>query len=220
MRNTTEATLHEVHAHDLLQLDSADAFVSCAPSAPWVKTALALSRTVVVRRDVVAENMIPVGVRGSSRAERCAGVVPFRNVIRVISPESLVESYSWRTAARLDQIPALAQLELVFREWKSFGVSWGPTGSIGFELATGIPVAKQESDLDLRILAMERLSIDTACDLLVAARSGEARIDVQMETPHGAVALSEYVGQPSKILLRTKKGPVLVKDPWEVEMEQ
>lgn len=219
MRTMTESVCKEVRPHDLLLLDSEEAFVSCTPSGAWVKTALAMSRTVVVRRDVVPEGMIPVGVRGATRSERCAGVVPTHSVLQVISPEYLVASRAWRRMARHSQIPVFAYLDYVFEAWKSYGLPWGPTGSVGFELATGIPAARPESDLDLRIVARERLSREVAQSLLAAVLSEKIRIDVQIETPRGAISLVEYVRGSATMLLRTKIGPFLIKDPWSMETQ-
>jgi phosphoribosyl-dephospho-CoA transferase len=164
--------------------------------------------------------MIPVGVRGTTRSERCAGVVPRHAVVQVISPESLVASRVWRHAARLNQIPAFAYLDSLLETWKSYEITWGPTGSIGFELATGIPVARPESDLDLRIMAKERLTREMAQNLLAALPSAEMRLDVQLETPRGAISLAEYVSQSETMLLRTNQGPFLIKDPWAAEAQQ
>lgn len=219
MRTTTESAYKEVRPHDLLLLGSEEAFVSCTPSEPWVKTSLALSRTVVVRRDVVPEGMIPVGVRGATRSERCAGVVPTHAVLQLLSPESLVASRAWHRTVRHSQINAFAYLDFVFEAWKSYELPWGPTGSVGFELATGIPTARPESDLDLRIVAMERLSQEAAQGLLAAVQSEKIRVDVQIETPRGAISLVEYVREPEMMLLRTNQGPFLVKDPWTMEAQ-
>lgn len=214
MTNRTDTAFPEFSPHDLLVLDREESFVSCNPSGAWVAKALEQTRTVVVRRGVSILDFIPVGVRGPSRAQRCAGIVPRQNVIEVVTPESLVERHLWRLAPRAQEICAIRHLEAVFVAWKSFGVLWGPTGSVGFELATGFPAAKPESDLDIRIIAPKEISIELAQELLVVAESADIRIDVQMETSKGAVALAEYASRSHKMLLRTNHGPLLVVDPW------
>jgi phosphoribosyl-dephospho-CoA transferase len=40
------------------------------------------------------------------------------------------------------------------------------------------------------------------------------RVDLQLETPLGAVLLAEYVKTVDTTLLRTAVGPRLVRDPW------
>ncbi|AKT43890.1 malonate decarboxylase holo-ACP synthase [Chondromyces crocatus] len=40
------------------------------------------------------------------------------------------------------------------------------------------------------------------------------RIDVQLETPRGAIALAEYASATAEVLARTPLGPQLVTDPW------
>lgn len=210
----TDTALQHYAAHDLLLLDSADSFIAGVPFQPWVREALTLTKTVVVRRGMSSVNQIPVGVRGHSRSQRCAGFVSRENILAVSTPESIVRRKLWRTALRREQIPAIGHLEIIFEAWMELGISWGPTGSVAFELVTGMTSARLESDLDLRIIAAERLSTEFAQELLVVATSSEIRIDIQMETPNGAVALAEYASKSSTMLLKTEKGPMLVKDPW------
>ena len=92
------------------------------------------------------------------------------------------------------------------------GLRWGPTGSVGFELATGVPTATTESDLDLLVLLPD--GSPGAMTLLIALhrelRSLAARVDCQIETPCGAVALAELVSGQSDIMVRTAAGPRLV----------
>jgi len=54
-----------------------------------------------------------------------------------------------------------------------------------------------------------------ARDLLRSMSPGPCRIDVQLETPHGAVSSAEYARGDRPLLLRKSDGPVLVSDPWE-----
>ena len=42
------------------------------------------------------------------------------------------------------------------------------------------------------------------------------RVDLQLETPQGAVALREWAGEAPRVLLKTQDGPLLVSDPWQV----
>jgi phosphoribosyl-dephospho-CoA transferase len=92
------------------------------------------------------------------------------------------------------------------------GLPWGPTGSVGFELATAIPTATPQSDLDLLVRVPSGVS--ATLTLLAALhrqfRSLAARVDCQVETPSGAVALAELVDGASDVMVRTAAGPRLV----------
>jgi phosphoribosyl-dephospho-CoA transferase len=93
------------------------------------------------------------------------------------------------------------------------GLAWGPTGSAGFELATGDAVAGPASDLDLVVRAPEPWSLDRARELVEDLTRLPVRIDTQLDAPTGAVALAEYA-RGGRVLLRTPDGPKLVNDPW------
>jgi phosphoribosyl-dephospho-CoA transferase len=94
---------------------------------------------------------------------------------------------------------------------------WGPAGSVGFELATGRPTATASSDLDLVVeLARPELIADTALPLWNALAALPVRVDVLLEVPPGAIALSEYVRVRARdshrsFVLRTPTGPRLVE---------
>jgi phosphoribosyl-dephospho-CoA transferase len=95
---------------------------------------------------------------------------------------------------------------------------WGPTGSVGFELASGKPTATATSDLDLLIRMPNHLPRDEAQRIQAkldeqAARAG-IRIDAQLETPAGGVALAEYASGKARVMARHASGPRLVVDPW------
>lgn len=203
--------------HDLLVLDRMESFACASPRPPWVDFVLSGLCIVVVRRGLRKNGLIPVGLRGATRAERCAGMVARQHVMACITPESLIESTAWREHPRLTIIPAMRHLEQVYRVWSSCGFHWGPTGSVGFELAAHRPVAHGASDLDLRILCPNLVPVSEARGLLHLARSSETRVDVQLETPAGAVALAEYVRQPARMLLKTDQGPRLTSNPWLIQ---
>ena len=93
-------------------------------------------------------------------------------------------------------------------------LAYGPTGSIGFELASGLPTATSTSDLDLLIRAPERLPMPVAQELITIFSGSPCRVDAQLETPRGAISLAEYVWGQTPLLLRQNGGPVLVDDPW------
>ncbi|HEX3637144.1 MAG TPA: malonate decarboxylase holo-ACP synthase, partial [Paraburkholderia sp.] len=95
---------------------------------------------------------------------------------------------------------------------------WGPTGSAGFELATQAPTVTLSSDLDLLIRAPEKRSHANAVQLLdylqtIAQRAG-IRMDAQLETPAGGVALAEWAADKARVMVRHARGPQLIADPW------
>jgi phosphoribosyl-dephospho-CoA transferase len=192
--------------HDMLRLSGAGVLPSDAP--PWANSALHAAPWVVVRRAAPPMGRIAVGVRGTSRSERYATAVDPDDVRELVAPEDLanVPPHAGR------ELAAMSALHAVRPVLDHTGLPWGPTGSVGFELATGIPTATAESDLDL-LLRVPRGS--SAALILLAAldrelRSLAVRVDCQVETPSGAVALGELVGGQSDVMVRTAAGPRLV----------
>ena len=121
-------------------------------------------------------------------------------------------------AAGRASLPAFVVAQGLPALLRRFRMVWGPTGSVGFELATGDPVVQPTSDLDLLIRLPEWIGRDTAQALLGtlsthAAQTG-VRLDAQLETPAGAVSLAEYAGSTRRVLLRNGGEPILVDDPW------
>jgi len=110
------------------------------------------------------------------------------------------------------QLPAYHALALVRPIVDSFGLPWGPTGSVGFELASGAGVVSPDSDLDLivRTPAFDPTAIICLRDLHARIRELDARIDCLIETPSGAVALSELAGEQDELMLRAASGPRLI----------
>ena len=111
-------------------------------------------------------------------------------------------------------LPALRALELVKPMLDGLGYGWGVTGSVGYQLATGLPTVTTGSDLDLLLRVPEPLSRGAAAELLSQLDGAPSRIDMQLETPHGAVALREWAGQTARVLLKCATGARLVADPW------
>ena len=108
------------------------------------------------------------------------------------------------------ETPALAALRECRPILDGLGRPWGPTGSAGFELATGHRATTQASDLDLLIRLGTLCGFTRAADLASQLSKLPARVDCQLETGYGAVALAELATHPDKIVLRTNDGPRLV----------
>jgi phosphoribosyl-dephospho-CoA transferase len=152
--------------------------------------------------------LIAVGVRGRDRSHRYAWAVRRDDVSETVAPEDLTDVAS--RAGR--EVAALRALSLVRAPFNEAGLAWGPTGSVGFELATGVPTATPDSDLDLVIRAP---SLPTALDRLDALhrRLGRlaVRIDCQVETHSGAIALAELLSAANDVMVKTPHGPRLVR---------
>lgn len=207
-----------VGPHDLLRLRRHDVLHFDEPPPPWVLLALREVPWVVVRRAVAREDLLPVGVRGDARHLRYAGWVAPEDVERALSPHAL-RDHAVCLSAKRAALPAARALAAVERAWVGWSLPWGPGGSLGFELATGWPTVAQASDLDLVIHARHALSHDEArSQMAKLPLDCGVRIDVQLETPAGAVALSEFAAQDAGcVMLRGAQGARLVRDPWSFE---
>ncbi|TFY95826.1 malonate decarboxylase holo-ACP synthase [Pseudomonas nabeulensis] len=191
-----------VNAHDLLWGMTPAHLPADAPA--WAVDALG---AVVVRRAIVASGWVAVGLRGRSREQRLAAVMPMSAVQRRVVPEALCDVVSPRD---LPALQALDQLRPVLAP-----LSWGVTGSAGFELATSIEVLHAQSDLDLILRTPEPLARNDARDLLATLDHAACAVDMQLQTPFGAVALREWAGGSRRVLLKTASGAHLVLDPWQ-----
>lgn len=191
-----------VNAHDLLWGMTPAHLPADAPA--WAVGAL---DAVVVRRAVVAQGFVAVGVRGQLREQRFAAVMPMTAVQRRVAPEALRDVIGARdlpALQALDQVrPVLAPL------------NWGVSGSAGFELATGIEALHAMSDLDLILRTPAPLDRHDARDLLASLDKVVCAVDLQLQTPYGAVALREWAGPSRRVLLKTATGAQLVIDPWQ-----
>jgi phosphoribosyl-dephospho-CoA transferase len=121
----------------------------------------------------------------------------------------------WKATPRAGTVSALKALDEVESILAAYRLVWGPTGSVGFELASGAPTVTPESDLDIVIRAPRRLSVRSARSLCEWLARLQVHVDAQLETPDGAVSLSEYARGHVPVLQRTLYGPRLVDDPWE-----
>lgn len=200
-------------AHDLLRV----ARIARADNEPdWVRDALARAPWAVVRRAGAAEGFVAVGIRGTTRAQRFGAWLHHQDIESICSPEDLLNTAPPSDRSALPAFVALAGLRASQSELDDY--AWGPTGSAGFELATGIHTISASSDLDLLIRMPERpapAAIRALADSLFhAAERAGTRVDAQLETPAGGVALAELAAAKSHVLARASDGPRLVADPW------
>lgn len=200
-------------AHDLLELRDPAALVHDGPLPAWAGAPPGPAATVVVRRAPPRGGLLPVGLRGASRSERLAAWVAPADVVRRVRPEALAAGRAWRRPG-CRRVAPLEALDAVAAVLEVRSLSWGPVGGAGFELATGVPCLGPESDLDLLVRAPAAPGRGEARRLLEALARLPVRIDLQLETPAGAVALAEYARPGGPVVLRTAEGPRLVEDPW------
>ena len=142
--------------HDLLRLADG-AGISYEGSVPaWVPASLARAPWVVVRRARIPTALIPVGVRGSTRAERLAAFLAPTAVTARVTPEGLATVRAWRQTPATHSADALLRvLDTAEELFASQSLVWGPTGSVGFELATAIDTVGRDSDLDIVVRLRE-----------------------------------------------------------------
>ena len=200
------STVESLLPHDLLWGLPASALPVDAPA--WVFEVVGLGHPVVVRRARVAAGLVAVGVRGRSRDQRYATHMKLDEVQRRVRPEALnamTPDADW---------PALRALQQVRPLMEALGLPWGVAGSAGFELASGVPVLHAGSDLDLILRTPNFMDRQHAARLVEQLAGAVCRIDLQLQTPLGAVALREWAGPSRQVLLKTEDGARLVDNPW------
>lgn len=192
--------------HDLLWGLPTAALPIDAPA--WAFEAIGLGHPVVVRRARVGAGLVAVGVRGQSRDQRYATHMKLTDVQRRVRPEALINM-----TADADW-PALRALQQIRPVMDALGVPWGVAGGAGFELASGVAVLHAHSDLDLILRTPELFDRQHAARLVDQLASAVCRIDLQLQTPSGGVALREWVGPSRQVLLKAEDGARLVDNPW------
>jgi phosphoribosyl-dephospho-CoA transferase len=227
-----------VTPHDLLRLAPAG-WASWNDVPSWVEAALLRAPFVVVRRAGAktgftagvangavegtvdeplfgGDHCVPVGVRGSTRCERFGTWLDTRHILEIVKPEDL------RAIEPSSALPAFALLRQIASICNDTGFVWGPTGSVGFELASRVATVTESSDLDLLMRVPKRIEQNAAAAIFerLVRTASSTRIDVQIETAAGVFSLAEYARPHWRVLLRGSDGPKFVTDPWCVEREQ
>jgi phosphoribosyl-dephospho-CoA transferase len=202
--------------HDLLRLRNVDELHWEEARPDWSSAALHRAPWVVVRRTRARSALLPVGIRGDVRHQRAAAWLPIHAVEQILTPQILARQRAWHGRPRTKLLPALLVLDAAaaILEEQGYGDLWGPGGSVGFELASGVPSVSAQSDLDLVLDAPVPIEVHDAAALFTALGRLSARVDLLLETPLGAVALNEYASGKRAVLLRTPSGARLVADPW------
>jgi phosphoribosyl-dephospho-CoA transferase len=179
----------------------------------WVEVVDGCAWAVVRRQRPTVEGRIAAGVRGARRGDRHAFEVDARDMVRSVTPESLALR-KLNQARNPEMARTLERLQVSAHRW--FGSrAWGPAGSVGYELASGLSAVRATSDLDLIVRVDEYLDRTEGRAMLDALATLPSRVDCLMETGRGAVALAEWsAASSSDVLLRTADGPLLTADPW------
>ncbi|MFC7686440.1 malonate decarboxylase holo-ACP synthase [Ureibacillus sp. GCM10028918] len=195
----------EIKVHDIVRFATIHHIETSMNLPDWVNDAPAAKNFGVVRRLPITNKIVPIGLRGDSREKRFGAFIHENNITQVISPISLVN--------RMDMFngriytPALIRIKDEFEKYK---LAWGPTGSVGFEIATSILVTTPTSDIDICLYLVQ---IDT--ELLEKVGNFieglDRRIDVQVEIPTlGAFLLNDFIKYAKTgFIVRTKFGPHL-----------
>jgi len=198
-------------AHDLLWITDRSALQSDAPLPDWVASAWRTALPLVVRRDKREDDAIAVGIRGVNRLQRAAAWVAPTCIKHLITPESLVVDVNTLLRSPfVSQQPVQALIALCEQRLPWI---WGVTGSCAYALATDIPVMHADSDLDLLIRCSQYVDRAEFADFYSLLQKLPCRADVQINTPVGGFALSEWL-RSEQVMLKTDAGPLLVEDPW------
>ena len=203
-----------LHVHDLILLRTELAVVSTQgdPACPYLNPTQ--RPWVVVRRGRISDGLIPVGVRGSQRHERCSGFTRLSEVLETRRPDQLRLLLAEDSRRALQAFRTLSYLE---SHLIGLDMSWGPGGSVGYELASGIPAVRDGSDLDFILFAPRKLDLREAQNLWRMISSAPGKVDALVETPFCGFSLEEFVTtSPRKIPLRTSDGRILGSNPWNL----
>jgi phosphoribosyl-dephospho-CoA transferase len=196
--------------HDLLQLQNVTG-IDCAQLPGWAQDSLGWARWVVRRRAKPRTGGIPVGIRGRQRNQRHAWWIPVESVHRVVPPWELVD----RLATYESTLAVVRTARAVRALMVEQGLRWGPTGSLGFTLASGRVAIRPESDLDVLIDTPTELPRERARELNHQLQRLGCAVDAQLATPAGGVSLDEWANTPAQhLLVRTESGPMLTANPW------
>ncbi len=197
-----------VRVHDLIRVHSKVA-ARWLDAPAWVRQSLDDAPWVVVRRARVHDT-IPVGVRGTYRAERFAAHIRNEDILDIVTPEDLVR--------KLDRDTVLAAAaRAVSYVANANALRWGITGSFGFELASGRRTTNGKSDLDIVV----RFKPDDDRKALIAfgercaeiENATRTSIDAEVDLAVAAVALRELCKGTSRLVAKTIDGPCLVNYP-------
>lgn len=216
--------LTAIWPNDLLQFTSfQDLVLTENPLPGWAKDSLSETKTVVVRRGLINDNLIPVGIRGYERKQRFACYLNVAAIKKQYHPQYFIQHKSWASLSEDRQkLPPFRALQKIVPLLSNF--QWGIGGSLGYEMATGVKMVKNTaqhvSDLDLLLYQTPTLNRSQARELLQKLNQSHVHADVQVVKGQNGFSLEEYAANRSKkTLVKTAAGPLLVVDPWQFLQE-
>ncbi|MDF7639051.1 malonate decarboxylase holo-ACP synthase [Lactobacillus sp. ESL0791] len=205
--------MEQLAPHTLLKLKSKTSLVDSAALSIWASAMLAKAPYVIVRRGK-QDKQVPVGIRGFLKNQRFASFIKFNEWSETITPAQALTFLPNVSPARM-QLAAFKKLKEIFPLLQKY--EWGVSGSLQFEMVTGLQVVTSQSDIDIIMSCTKNITKDNANKLL--KRLAEIRpgthVDVQVVHGQNGFSLEEFVQHRSdKILVKTQNGPVLAEDPW------
>ncbi len=197
----------ELEVFDLLILEKDCPLVTEQKIPAWVYDALQQFPLVVVRRGIGTKgvSLIPIGIRGKQREQRFGCWVKREAVQRAIKPEHIMLPYTGPYAAALQQIKEILH---------PYAIPWGPTGSVGYQLAAQIQCTHVNSDLDLLLKPCNKVSVQDARIIYAQLRPIKPQVDAVLYTGKGFLVLEEYACQSPPYLMKTQAGAALFDKVW------
>lgn len=195
----------EIKVHDIVKFESIAVLEKTTPIPDWVFNAPAAKNYGVVRRMPIMDDMVPIGLRGNIREQRFGTFIHQSRIVEVMTPIELVDRIEGYTNEI--HLPTLKKIKQAFEQ---FNLRWGPTGSVGFELATAISVTTERSDIDVCIY-MEEIDRELLIEVGKILETLERRVDVQVEMASvGAFLLHDFLKHEKLgFVVRTPFGPQL-----------
>lgn len=227
---STKGTEHgaRIRPHYLLELDTvllvSQSGIALQSELDWVSRSLFETPYVVARRAACDaaftghHELVAVGIRGYTRAQRFGAFVFKDTIKRIVSPADIVHDLdSDFFRAESTSSSAISALAVLKQRWNGNDLVWGPGGSVGFELATKRATISESSDLDIVIYADRPMPVSELSRYLDELSQLKITTDLQVETPLCAFSATEYVNQhPGTILLKTPHCPILGAAPWDI----
>jgi triphosphoribosyl-dephospho-CoA synthase len=191
--------MHErLRAHDLVRL-TPRAVARIELHAPaWIAQSLQRAPWVAVRRAHVTGG-VAVGIRGAKREERFATVVQSEEIAERLTPEMLNDCRPVRHHGAFDA------LNVVLREARQRGLTIGPIGAAGFELATGVAALHEQSDLDVLVRSQPGDAALLFLARAIAALAVRVDVEVAFADDYGAALVEAVRG--GDLLVKTPGGP-------------